>query len=137
MILLQRSDLADFSAQGQNECSLWIGTLAHQTLNKTTFLSLLPSFTLQGHLTLATPLQLACSLWCGLSGGEHTTAAPCSTNEMPVREGASGTVKVKNKIIFFKKKERKKTLLGCSCTTSRVPEEAIEVCTAGSGRASN
>lgn len=67
---------------------------AHQTLNKTT--SLPPSsFTLQGRLTLATPLQLACSLWCGLSGGEHTSAAPCSPNEMPVSEGASRTVKKK------------------------------------------
>lgn len=69
---------------------------AHQTLNKTT--SLPPSsFTLQGRLTLATPLQLACSLWCGLSGGEHTSAAPCSLNEMPVSEGASRTVKKKQK----------------------------------------
>lgn len=55
------------------------------------------SFTVQGRLMLATPPQLACSLWCGLSGGEHTGAAPRSPNEMPVSEGACGTVKVKKK----------------------------------------
>lgn len=46
---------------------------------------------------LATPLQLACSLWRGLSGGEHTSTVLCSPNEMPVSEGACGTVKVKKK----------------------------------------
>lgn len=59
----------------------------------------LSSFTIQGRLTLATPPQLACSLWRGLSGGAHThTSTPfCSPNEMPVSENACGTVKVKKK----------------------------------------
>lgn len=128
MILLQWSDLADFAAQGQNKCGLWMRTPSPPDAKQNHFFMPPSCFTLQGHLTLATPLQLACSLRCGVSGGEHTTAAPCSPNEMPVREGASRTVKVKKK---------KKTLLGCSCTTSRVPGEAIEVLTAGPGRASN
>lgn len=54
---------------------------ARQTLNKTT--SLPPSsffffkfffFATQGRLTLATPPQLACSLWRGLSGGERASS---------------------------------------------------------------
>lgn len=57
------------------------------------------SFTIQGRLMLATPPQLACSLWRGLSGGEHKSTAPCSPNEMPVSEGACGTVKLQKKII--------------------------------------
>lgn len=47
---------------------------ARQTLNKTTSFAFLPPFfAIQGRLTLATPPQLACSLWRGLSGGEHTS----------------------------------------------------------------
>lgn len=81
---------------------------------------------------LATPPQLACSLWRGLSGGEHTSTAPCSPNEMPVSEGACGTVKEGGE-----KNKKIKNLPGCLCTTSWVVEETIEVHTAGPGRAGN
>lgn len=55
---------------------------------------------------LATPPQLACSPWRGLSGGEHASMALCSPNEMPVSEGACGTVKVKYLYVLKKKKKK-------------------------------
>ena len=127
-----------FPAQGQDKKRFFFFFFcgrepppAHQTLNKKKKKKPSPppsSFTIQGRLMLATPPQLACSLWCGLSGGEHTSAAPRSPNEMPVSEGACGTVKVK-------KKKKKKTLRGCPRTRSWVVEETIEVHTAGPGKA--
>lgn len=36
------------------------------------------------------------------------SAVPCSPNEMPVNEGASGTVRVKKKKINLKKKKKRK-----------------------------
>jgi len=71
---------------------------------------------------LATPLQLACSPWRGLSGGERTSAALCSPNETPVSNGACGAVEVRRKKI--------PNFPGCLCTTSWVVEETIEEHTA-------
>ncbi|TNN75499.1 hypothetical protein EYF80_014311 [Liparis tanakae] len=54
----------------------------------------LPAQGAASRLMLATPLQLACSLWRGLSGGKHASAALCSPNETPVGNGARGAVKM-------------------------------------------
>lgn len=90
------SDLADFAAQGQDKSGFGGGEPPFPPDAITKPLLCLPSsFTLQGHLMLATPLQLACSLWRGLSGGEHASTALRSPNEMPVSEGACETVKVR------------------------------------------
>lgn len=116
---LQWSDLADSAAQGQDKKEGSPPLCPPDAAQNHFSASFPPPFTPQGRLTLATPLQLACSLWCALSGGRRMSAAPCSPNEMPVNEGASGTVRVKKKKINFKKKEKEK-LPGCSRTTTWV-----------------